>query len=77
MFPKRIRKYEHLSATDDIPMLIKTVFEMEKYEVAFEGITRREWYYDRNRDELRKELDCKLKKEVFARKLVKKDQKKP
>jgi len=68
-----IRKYEQLEVNSDIPILIKTVSEMKHYEVAFDGITGNEWYYDRNRDELRKTLDCVLKEqERLGKILVKK-----
>ena len=61
--PNQIRKYEQLGDNDDIPMLIKPASAMKHYEVAFDGITGQEWYYDRNRskDELRKNLDYFLK----------------
>lgn len=62
-FRDNIRKYEKLNDKEDIPMLIKTVSEMKGYEVAFEGITGTEWYYDRNKDELRKKINAVLKKE--------------
>ena len=58
---EQIRKYEQLDVNDDIPMLVKPVSEMENYEVAFEGITGREWYYDRDKDELKRDLDRILK----------------
>lgn len=72
-FREHIRKYEQLNANDDIPMLIKPVSEMKGYEVAFNGITGNEWYYDRNKDELRKKLDCILKEQNgLVKRLVKK-----
>ena len=74
---KYIRKYEQLSANDKIPTLIRPAIEMERYEVAFSGITGREWYYDRNKDELRRKLDCILKKQNgLVKSLVKKKNKK-
>ena len=36
---------------------------MRDYEVAFDGITGNEWYYDGNRNELRREIDCVLKEQ--------------
>lgn len=72
-FYKQIRKYEQLKDNDDIPILIKSVSEMKGYEVAFNGITGNEWYYDRNKDELRKKLDCILKEQnILVKSLVKK-----
>lgn len=52
-----IRKYENLGINDDIPVLIKSTLELSYYEVAFSGITGLPWYYDRDRDMLRKQLD--------------------
>jgi len=73
-FRDRIRKYEQLSTNDDIPTLIKSVSEMKGYEVAFDGITGNEWYYDRNKDELRKKLDCILnERKALVKSLVKRD----
>lgn len=62
-FSDNIRKYEKLNDKEDIPMLIKTVSEMEGYEVAFNGITGKEWYYDRNKEELIKKINDVLKKD--------------
>lgn len=70
---KYIRKYEQLDASDEIPMLIKPVSAMRDYEVAFDGITGNEWYYDRNRNELRREIDYVLKEQKgLVKSLVKK-----
>jgi len=67
-----IRKYEKLNDTDEIPMLIKPVSEMEYYEVAFFGTTGDEWYYDRDKEELRKKLDYILKEQKgFVKKIAK------
>ena len=52
-----IRKYENLGINDDIPVLIKSTLELSNYEVAFSGITGLLWYYDRDRNMLRKQLD--------------------
>lgn len=67
-----IKKRQKLSVMDDIPVLIKSVSDMSYYEVAFSGITGEEWYYDRNRDELRKLLNDILKQQKgFVKKKVK------
>lgn len=72
-FPERIRIYEQLDANEGISMLVKPVSSMENYEVAFDGITGKEWYYDRNKEKLRKELDCILKtQQGLVKSLVKK-----
>jgi len=70
----QIRKYEQLDDNEDIPMLIKPVSAMQYYEVAFDGITKDEWYYDRNKEELRQELDSILiSQKVLVKSLVKKN----
>jgi len=56
-FSNYIRRYEQLDDKDYVPPLIKSVSEMSYYEVAFSGITGLPWYYDRDRDMLRKQLD--------------------
>jgi len=69
---KFIRKYEQLDINESIPTLIKTISEMSYYEVAFCGIKGDEWYYDRDKFELRKKLDCKLKEQAsFVKKISK------
>ena len=69
---EHIRKYEKLNETDKIPMLIKPVSEMSGYEVAYSGITGEEWYYDRDKEELRKKIDCVLKEQkVLVKKIIK------
>lgn len=68
-----IRKFEQLNDTDEVPMLIKPVSEMSYYEVAFSGITGDEWYYDRDRNELRKKLDYILNEQKgLVKKIAKK-----
>lgn len=49
---KYIRKYENLDVNVPIPTIIKPIEEMIGYEVAFDGLTRREWFYDRNIEEI-------------------------
>ena len=65
-----IRKYEGIPKGKEIPVIIKTIEELSCYEVAFSGITDKPWYYDRDTNELRKELDNILgvKKKVKKRK---------
>ena len=52
-----IRRYEKLVDVESIPTLIKSLDELSCYEVAFSGITGCPWYYDRDREMLRKKLD--------------------
>lgn len=59
----QIRKYEGLEALDDIPMLIKPASAMSGYEVAYDGITGREWFYDRSKEQLRDKLDSILQEQ--------------
>lgn len=69
---EHIRKYERLDDNVNISILIKPVSEIQYYEVAFNGITGDEWFYDRNKDELRKKVDCILKEQkCLSKSLVK------
>ena len=63
-----IRKYEGISNDEEVPVIIKTLEELSYYEVAFSGITDSPWYYDRDINELRKELDDIIR----VKKIVKK-----
>ena len=56
-----IRRYEKLSIEEEIPTLVIPISERENYEVAFSGITGEEWYYDRDRQELKEKLETILK----------------
>lgn len=46
---KYIRKYEKIPENERIPIRIKDIGQCEKYEVARDGITLNEWFYDRDR----------------------------
>ena len=63
-----IRKYEGISDDEEVPVIIKTLEELSCYEVAFSGIDELPWYYDRDINELRKELDDIIR----VKKIVKK-----
>lgn len=54
---KYIRRYEGISEDDCVPTIIKSLEELSCYEVAYSGIDGKDWYYDRDRNELKKELD--------------------
>lgn len=54
---EHIRKFENIDKNDEIPILIKNIFEMSYYEVAFSGITGDEWYYDRDRKKLKQKME--------------------
>lgn len=58
-----IRKKEEISDNEEIPTIIKSVKELSYYEVAFSGIDGSEWYYDRDRLILQRELDEITKKQ--------------
>lgn len=49
---KYIRRYESIPKDEEIPTIIKSIEDMQGYEVAFDGITRREWFYTRDKKEL-------------------------
>ena len=57
-----IRKYEKIGETQPIPMKIRNINEASNYEVAFDGITKKEWYYDEDIKKLKEELDNYNKK---------------
>lgn len=61
-FRDRIRRYEKLGGTEIIPIKIKSIEEAKHYEVAFDGITKKEWYYDRDRENLKEKLQILLKR---------------
>lgn len=65
---KYIRRYENIPDDEQIPLSIRSVSDMCGYEVAFNGITGCEWFYDRNRNELKKEVERNLN----YKKLIKK-----
>lgn len=60
-FHEQIRKYEKLGKSEIIPIKIKSIEEAKHYEVAFNGITKAEWYYDRDRKALKEKLEMLLK----------------
>ena len=49
---KYIRRFEGIDSDKPIPTIIKSIEEMEVYEVAFDGLTKREWFYDRDAKEI-------------------------
>lgn len=68
---KYIRRYEGILENDEIPTIIKSLEELSNYEVAYSGIDGKAWFYDRDRNELRKDLDkiLNIKKRVRKNKL--------
>ena len=57
---KYIRRYEGLSDIEEIPMVIKDASYSSNLEVAYSGLNGREWFYDRNRNVLKKEIESNL-----------------
>ena len=49
---KYIRRFEGIDSDKPIPTIIKSIEEMEGYEVAFDGLTKHEWFYDRDEKEI-------------------------
>ena len=64
-----IRKYEGIPDDEEVPVIIKTLEELSYYEVAFSGITDSPWYYDRDINELRKELDDIIRVKKIVKKI--------
>lgn len=59
-----IRKYEKIPEADNIPIRIKDIGKSENYEVAINGITRDAWFYDRDREKIRKTLNKYLSNKI-------------
>ena len=55
-----IKKRENIDLNEDIPIIVKPIIEMENYEVA--ECSDGEFYYDLNREELKKKLNTIIKK---------------
>ena len=56
-----IRKYEKIKEEEQIPTKVRLIEESKNYEVAFDGITRGYWYYDRDRDAIKNKLELLIK----------------
>lgn len=68
---KYIRRYENISSDDKIPMLIKDVSCASYLEVAYSGLDGSEWFYDRNKEQLKNEIESNLSvKSLIKRKEV-------
>ena len=59
--PDAIRRYEKIDEAEEIPTIIRNISEAENYEVAFDGITRSCWYYDRDRKAIKEKLELLVK----------------
>ena len=55
-----IRKRENIKINEEIPIIVKPISEMENYELA--ECSDGAFYYDLNRDELKKQLNSIIKK---------------
>ena len=73
-----IRKRENIKENEKIPLIIKTIREMENYELAMCDCGENEFYYDLDRDELKTQLNIalniiKLEKSEILRKKINKN----
>lgn len=57
-----IKRYEKIQKTEQISTKIKSIDEASNYEVAFSGITKNDWYYDRDRKVLKEKLETFIKR---------------
>ena len=57
-FTDAIKKYEK---TDKILTKVKSIHKSINYEVAFDGITGQEWFYERDRGILKEKLELFIK----------------
>ena len=62
-----IKRYENLNDIK-IPTIVVPLSEREGYEVAFSGINGLEWYYDRNRQALKDNLEKLIKVKQLSKK---------
>ena len=65
-----IKKYENINKYEKVPTIIKPATDMQYYQVAFSGITGLAWYYEWNKEELKRKLEVLLK-EKGVKKLIK------
>ena len=52
-----IRKRENIKENEEIPLIVKTIKEMENYELAMCDGGENEFYYELNRNELKSRLN--------------------
>ena len=51
---KYIRRYENLKEDEPVPMRVLPISAMENYEVAYSGVTGNYWYYEFDREKLKR-----------------------
>lgn len=64
-----IRRYDGIKEDDEVPTIIKSVDELSYYEVAIDS-DMKPFYYDRDREQLRKKLDSMLNVKKMVRKMI-------
>lgn len=57
-----IRKRENIKENDEIPLIVKPINEMENYELATCNGNKDEFYYELNRDILKRQLNIAINK---------------
>lgn len=72
-YPKLIRERENLSEDDVIPVVVKPIEAMVDYEVAVCNDGEDAFYYDLDRNKLKKDLNKIIKKNNRGKVLIKND----
>ena len=67
-----IRRYENLKEDEPIPMKVLPISDASHYEVAFSGINGDCWYYEFDKNELKRKLNKYIKENKPKTKKLKK-----
>ena len=62
------KKQENKAKIHELPSVVLPISEMQYYEVAYDGKTQQKWYYDRDRNKLKQELESILKNSKLSTK---------
>ena len=65
-----IRKRENIKENEEIPLIIKSIDEMQNYELAMCDCGKKEFYYDLDRDKLKTQLNTALNKNKLINKNI-------
>lgn len=68
-----IKKRENIKENEEIPIIIKSIKEMENYELAMYSGDEKEFYYEFDRNELKKRLNTYLNHSKLPKKNERED----